>query len=78
MAEEVVKKEGKFENLKKNFIKFFKDVKNELKKVIWPTKSQLINNTLTVLGVCLIIGAIIWIADFGLLKLANVVFYPDR
>ena len=26
---------------------FFKGVKSELKKVVWPTKSQLINNTIT-------------------------------
>ncbi len=74
MAEEVVKKESKFANIQKNLIKFAKDVKNELKKVIWPSRTQLINNTLTVLGVCFIIGALIWVADFGLVRLAGVVF----
>ena len=28
---------------------FFKDVKAELKKVIWPTKKQLVNNTVAVI-----------------------------
>lgn len=74
MAEEVIKKEAKFANLKKGLIRFAKDVKNELKKVIWPTRTQLINNTLTVLGVCFIIGAVIWVADFGLVRLADLVF----
>lgn len=74
MAEELVKKESKFANAQKGLVKFFKDVKSELKKVIWPSRSQLINNTLTVLAICLSIGAIIWIADLGLLKLAQLVF----
>jgi len=52
----------------KKFIRFFKDIRTELKKVIWPTRSQLINNTLSVLAICLVIGAIIWISD-GLLGL---------
>lgn len=50
------------------FIHFFKDVKSELFKVIWPTRQETIRYTLTVivfsLGVALILGA----ADYGLLK----------
>jgi len=74
MGEEVVKKEAKFSNVQKNLGKFFKDVRSELKKVIWPNKAQLINNTATVIAACVIIGAIIWVADFGLTRLAQVVF----
>ena len=43
--------------------KFFKDIKAEVKKVIWPTKKQLINNTGIVILCILIIGAGIWILD---------------
>ncbi len=74
MAEEVIKKQSKIANVQKGLIRFFKDVRNELKKVIWPSRTQLINNTLTVLGACLVIGVIIWVADFGLLELARRVF----
>ena len=35
---------------------FFKDVKAELKKVIWPTKKQLVNNTVAVISIVLIVG----------------------
>ena len=28
---------------------FFKGIKSELKKVVWPTKNQLINNTVLVI-----------------------------
>lgn len=45
--------------------KFFKDIKAELKKVIWPTRKQLTNNTLIVLACILLIGAAIWILDFA-------------
>ena len=64
MAEDV--KVSKFTTTRKNFVRFFKDVRSELKKVIWPNKSQLINNTVTVLACCLIVGMIIWVVDVGL------------
>lgn len=43
--------------------KFFKDLKAEIKKVIWPTKKQLVNNTMIVILAILVIGAGIWILD---------------
>lgn len=43
--------------------KFFKDLKAEVKKVIWPSKKQLINNTGIVIIVILLVGAGIWILD---------------
>lgn len=64
-------KEGSF---KERFMKFFKDIKNELKKVIWPTKTQLINNTLTVLVMCLVLGAFIWAFDYGLNLLRALIY----
>lgn len=62
MAEEA--KVSKLGKVRKNTMKFFREIKSELKKVIWPTKNQLINNTITVLATCLVIGLIIWAADF--------------
>lgn len=73
MAENV--KVSRFENSKKNIVRFFKEVRNELKKVIWPNRTQLTNNTITVLMSCLVIGVIIWVFDFvltfGVEKLFN-------
>ena len=43
--------------------KFFRDLKAEIKKVVWPTKKQLVNNTLIVILAILVIGAGIWILD---------------
>lgn len=69
-----IAKTSKFSNAGKNLGRFFRDVRNELKKVIWPNWEQLVNNTSTVLLACLVVGAIIWIFDFALLKLSEVIF----
>lgn len=44
---------------------FFRDIIQELKKVIWPTRQQLIKNTVTVIVVCAIMGILIWLFDWG-------------
>lgn len=43
---------------------FFKGVKNEFKKVIWPDKKTLAKETATVVTVSVILGAIIAVIDF--------------
>lgn len=62
---------SKLDNARKKTVKFFKDIRNELKKVIWPTRDQLINNTITVLMVCLLVGMVIWISDEVLTKVVE-------
>ena len=37
----------------------FKDMRGEMKKVVWPTKKQVINNTLIVLAVVLVSAIVI-------------------
>ena len=56
------------------FIRNLKDIRLELKKVVWPTKEQLINNTVSVLAACLLIGILIWVIDFGLSSILNSIF----
>ena len=36
-----------------------KDTKAELKKVVWPTKKQIVNNTLWVLVLVIVVAAIV-------------------
>ena len=43
---------------------FFKDFRAELKKVIWPTPKQLVNNTVAVLTIVLITAVIVFALDF--------------
>ncbi len=42
---------------------FFKEVKSELKKVVWPTFAKIKQNTLIVIIYVLVIGVVIWGLD---------------
>ena len=61
MAKEVNKKEAK----KKEKKHFWKDFKAELKKVIWPTPKQLVNNTVAVVTIVLITAVIVFVLDLA-------------
>lgn len=39
--------------------RYFKDLRSEAKKIVWPTRSQAINNTLVVIAMLLIVGLFI-------------------
>jgi len=67
-------KVSKFKKVRGNIERFYKDIKSELKKVIWPNKNQLVNNTGTVLFACLLIGIIIWIADLLFGQVSSFIF----
>lgn len=63
MAEKAAdKKPGFFQNIAKSF----RDLKSEMRKVVWPTKEAVIRNTIVVITVCVLVGAAIWVLDFGL------------
>jgi len=59
----------KLADLGNRIARFFRDIRNELRKVIWPTKEQLVKSTISVLAICLMIGAVIWICDAVFAKL---------
>lgn len=44
--------------------RWFREMKSELKKVVWPSKSQMVNNTLVVFACVVVIGIFIWAFDF--------------
>lgn len=56
---------------------FFKGIKSELKKVVWPTKNQLINNTILVILLIAAFSVIILgfdvVLDFADTKLWNLI-----
>lgn len=54
---------AKVEKEKKEKKHFFKDFKAELKKVIWPTPKQVINNTTAVITIVLITTLIVFVLD---------------
>jgi len=47
-------------------LQFLKDVKNELIKVIWPTRSQTIKMTIYVIVISLLVAALLGLVDLGL------------
>ena len=58
-------KADKTEKNKKNQKHFWKDFKAELKKVNWPTRSQVINNTVVVLVIVAIVTALCFVLDLA-------------
>ena len=49
--------------------KFFRDCKNEIKKIVWPTPKAVFKNMGVVLSVIIIIGLFIFALDTGLINL---------
>ena len=56
---------AKQEKEKKNQKHCWKDFKAELKKVIWPTKKQLVNNTLVVVAMVLVTTVVVLALDLA-------------
>ena len=54
-------------------IKFFRDYKGEIKKIVWPGPKSIVKNTIIVLVMCLILGAFIWAIDIGLKALIGLI-----
>ena len=52
------------EEKKKDRTKWFREMKSELKKVVWPTGKTTMKNTGTVALFSLLVGAAIWIFDY--------------
>ena len=56
------------------FGKRFRDIKGEMKKIVWPTKSQIINNTLIVIAVTLIAAVFIYGIDTVFGRLLQLIY----
>lgn len=61
----MAKKEVNKKENNKNKKSFFKDFKAELKRVVWPTPKQLLNNTIAVVTIVLITAAIVFVLDIA-------------
>ena len=62
MAE--VKKENWFKRAWGAICRYFRELRSELKKVVWPTPQQVLKNTLIVGACVLVVGVFIWLFDF--------------
>lgn len=69
------KKPNFFVRTGRRLSKWFREMKSELKKVVWPGSKQLVNNTLVVLVAVIVVGAIVflfdWLANGGIGLLSN-------
>lgn len=61
---EANKKPNFFVRTGRAIAKWFREMKSELKKVVWPDGKQLFNNTLIVLASVLVVGIIVCVFDF--------------
>ena len=54
---------------------WFREMKSELKKVVWPNKESVAKNTGTVLLCSLLIGACIWVFDFVAVSAVDLILH---
>ena len=62
MAE--VKKENWFKRTWHKTCKYFRELRSELKKVVWSTPRRVLKNTAIVVGCVVAVGVFIWVFDF--------------
>lgn len=64
------KKPGFFARTGHTISKWFRDFKSECKKIVWPTRKQVINNTLVVIAVAVVVCILVYVMDvsFGFVR----------
>ena len=62
MAE--AKKANWFKRAWGGICRYFRELRSELKKVVWSSPKQVAKNTLIVLACVLVIGVFVWVFDF--------------
>ncbi len=50
---------------------YFRESREELKKVVWPTRKETQNNTMLVIGISLFVAVFLGLLDLGLNYLLN-------
>lgn len=61
-------------NIFSSIAKWFREAKAEFKKVVWPTKKQLINHTIVVISFVIVTGVFVCLLDIGLTALIKLFF----
>ncbi len=70
MAEKTAKKKPNiFKRIGSAIVRFFRDTRGEMKKVVWPSKKQVLNNLAVTAGFVLFSAVFIYLLDtiFGFL-----------
>ena len=58
---------------KNRIMKFFRETKSEMKKVSWPSKAQLVRNTVVILAFVIIMTVVLSLVDFGFERLLSLI-----
>ena len=70
------KSESEKVGLGKRIAKWFRELRSELKKVVWPTPKQILNNTVVALVVMTAAAVVVWgfdtLAQAGVMALISV------
>ena len=53
--------------------KFVRDQKSEIKKIVWPGKKQVVNNTAVVIGFVLVAAVVVGVFDAALAAVVSLV-----
>ncbi len=64
------KKPGLFSKL----VRYFKDLKGEFKKIVWPSKKQVLNNTLVAIGCMAVVAALIFALDWLFITVFSLIY----
>lgn len=70
---EVAASKGDKLTIPKRVVRFLRDYKSEGKKIVWPGIREVVKNVVIVLIMCLLVGALIWLVDFGLGQLITLI-----
>jgi len=54
------KKKNIFKRMGGGIARWFREMRSELKKVVWPTRKQVVNNTIIALVVMVAVAIVIW------------------
>ncbi len=57
----------------KDWIQFFKDAREELKKVTWPDREEVTSFTVVVVVALIVFSIFLWLVDTGLMAMIRVV-----
>jgi len=52
---------------------YFKGVRAEMRKVMWPSRKELINYTGVVILISIIVGLVVWVLDLGIHRILSLI-----
>lgn len=63
------KDKNKKPNIFRRFLNYLGDVRSEMKRVVWPSKSELKSYSVAIIVMLVIFGVLIWLVDSGIVAI---------